>query len=49
MQRRGYSNVYNLIYKYVQAKLPKYGEIDLGDPKIRNTVSLRNLLSEKNF
>ena len=31
----GYSDVYNLIYEYVQAKLPKYGEIDLGDSRIR--------------
>ena len=42
----GYSDVYNLIYKYVQAKLPRYGEIDLGDPRIRSTDSLKNLLSE---
>ncbi len=42
----GYNDVYNLIYKYVQAKLPRYGEIDLGDPRIRNTNSLKNLLSE---
>ena len=42
----GYSDVYNLIYEYVQAKLPKYGEIDLGDPRIRSTDSLKILLSE---
>ena len=42
----GYNDVYNLIYKYVQAKLPRYGEIDLGDPRIRSTDSLINLLSE---
>ena len=42
----GYSDVYNLIYEYVQAKLPKYGEIDLGDPRIRSTGSLKNILSE---
>ena len=42
----GYSDVYNLIYDYVQAKLPKYGEIDLGDPRIRSTNSFKNLLSE---
>ena len=29
----GYNDVHNLIYGYVQAKLPKYGEIDLGDPE----------------
>ena len=42
----GYNDVYNLIYKYVQAKLPRYGEIDLGDPRIRSTDSLKNLFSE---
>ena len=42
----GYNDVYNLIYEYVQAKLPRYGEIDLGDPRIRSTDSLKNLLSE---
>ena len=42
----GYNDVYNLIYKYVQAKLPRYGEIDLGDLRIRSTDSLKNLLSE---
>ena len=42
----GYSDVYNLIYDYVQAKLPKYGEIDLGDPRIRSTNNLKHLLSE---
>ena len=31
---QGYSDVHDLIYKYVQAKLPNYGEIDLGDPRI---------------
>ena len=41
----GYNDVYNLIYEYVQAKLPRYGEIDLGDPRIRSTDSLKNLLS----
>ena len=42
----GYSEVHNLIYEYVQAKLPKYGEIDLGDPRIRSTDSLKHILSE---
>ena len=41
-----YSDVHNLIYRFVQAKLPKYGEIDLGDPRIRSTDTLRDLLSE---
>ena len=42
----GYNDVYNLIYKYVQAKLPRYGEIDLGDPRIRSTDRSKNLLHE---
>ena len=42
----GYNDVYNLIYEYVQTKLPRYGEIDLGDPRIRSTDSLKNVLSE---
>tara|TARA_B100000941_G_C27989671_1_gene295176 strand:- start:33 stop:479 length:447 start_codon:yes stop_codon:yes gene_type:complete len=42
----GYSDVFNLIYKYVQTKLPNYGEIDLGDPRIRSTKSLEYLVSE---
>ena len=41
-----YRDVYNLIYEYVQTKLPNYGEIDLGDPRIRSTDSSKNLLSE---
>ena len=42
----GYSDVYNLIYKYVQTKLPNYGKIDLGDPRIRSTKSLEHLVSK---
>ena len=41
-----YKDVYNLIYDYVQTKLPNYGELDLGDPRIRSTDSLEHLLSE---
>ena len=41
-----YSDVHNLIYKFVQAKLPKYGEIDLGDSRIRSTDRSKNLLHE---
>ena len=41
-----YSDVHNLIYRFVQAKLPKYGEIDLGDPRIRSTDGSKNLLHE---
>ena len=42
----GYLDVYNLIYKYVQTKLPNYGVIDLGDPRIRSTKSLKRIVSE---
>ena len=42
----GYSDIHDLIYGYVQAKLPNYGEIDLGDPRIRSTDSLSNLVRE---
>ena len=41
-----YSDVHNLIYGYVKSKLPSYGEIDLGDPRIRSENSLNNLVSE---
>ena len=42
----GYSDVHNLIYGYVKAKLPNFGKIDLGDPRIRSNDSLNNLISE---
>ncbi len=42
----GYSDVYDLIYGYVQDKFPNYGEIDLGDPRIRSTESLSDIASE---
>ena len=41
-----YSDVHNLIYKYVQTKLPNYGKIDLGDPRIRATKSLEHLVGK---
>ena len=41
-----YSDVHNLIYRFAQAKIPKYGEIDLGDPRIRSTDKSKNLLHE---
>ncbi len=39
-----YSDVHNLIYGYVQTKIPNYGKIDLGDPRIRSKKSLNNLV-----
>ena len=36
----GYKNVHDLIYSYVKEEIPSYGEIDLGDPRIRRSESL---------
>ena len=33
----GYTEVHDLIYSYVQEEIPSYGEIDLGDPRIRGS------------
>ena len=40
----GYTEVHNLIYRYVQEEIPSYGKIDLGDPRIRGSKSLSNLV-----
>ena len=40
----GYTEVHDLIYSYVQEEIPNYGEIDLGDPRIRGSESLSNLV-----
>ena len=40
----GYIEVHDLIYSYVQEEIPSYGEIDLGDPRIRGSESLSNLV-----
>ena len=40
----GYTEVHNLIYSYVQEEIPNYGEVDLGDPRIRGSESLSNLV-----
>ena len=39
----GYTEVHDLIYSYAQEEIPSYGEIDLGDPRIRGSESLSNL------
>ena len=39
----GYTEVHDLIYRYVQEEIPNYGKIDLGDPRIRGSESLSNL------
>ena len=40
----GYAGVHDLIYGHVQAELPGYGEVDLGDPRVRGTESLSDLV-----
>jgi len=42
----GYTEVHDLIYSYVQEEIPSYGEIDLGDPRIRGSESLSNLANK---
>ena len=43
-----YKEVHDLIYSYAQEEIPSYGEIDLGDPRIRGSESLSNL-AQKTF
>ena len=40
----GYADVHNLIYSYAQEEIPNYGEIDLGDSRIRGRESLSSLV-----
>ncbi len=40
----GYKEVHDLIYSYVQEEIPNYGEIDLGDPRVRGCESLNSLV-----
>ncbi len=40
----GYEQVHDLIYSHVQAELPNYGPIDLGDPRVRTADSLVTLI-----
>ena len=44
----GYTDVHDLIYSYLQNEIPSYGEIDLGDPRIRGSESLIHLV-QKSF
>lgn len=41
-----YRETHDLIYDHVQAELPGYGEVDLGDPRVRGTESLVALVRE---
>lgn len=40
----GYEDVHDLIYGHGQAELPGYGEVDLGDPRVRGADSLSDLV-----
>ena len=42
----GYKEVHDLIYSYVQEEIPNYGEIDLGDPRVRGSESLNSLVNK---
>ena len=42
----GYKEVHDLIYSYVQKEIPSYGDIDLGDPRIRRSKSLIDLANK---
>jgi SAM-dependent methyltransferase len=40
----GYAAAHDLIYAHVQAEVPGYGEIDLGDPRVRDADSLSDMV-----
>ena len=42
-----YSDIHNIIYKYVQQEYPNYGSIELGDIRVRNSMDLHNLALKK--
>ena len=43
---KGYLQIHNIIYQYVQKKLPNYGLLELGDPRIRSLKSLNKLIKK---
>ena len=43
---KGYPEIYNIIYKYVQKKIPNYGLLELGDPRVRSLKSLNKLIKK---
>ncbi len=42
----GYRQVHDLIYGWVQRDYPHYGQVDMGDPRVRNTAALASLAGE---
>ena len=42
----GYSEIHDLIYNLVRREQPNFGEIDLGDPRVRTGQALKQLAIE---
>ena len=42
----GYSDIHNIIYKFVQKIFPHYGLLELGDPRVRSLKTLNKLLKK---
>ena len=42
----GYSDIHNIIYKFVQKIFPNYGLLELGDPRVRSINTLNKLLKK---
>ncbi len=42
----GYSEIHNIIYKFVQNIFPNYGSSELGDPRIRSLKTLKKLIEK---
>jgi ubiquinone/menaquinone biosynthesis C-methylase UbiE len=42
----GYTEIHDIIYEYVQRKYPNYGVIELGDPRVRTSKGLQELVAE---
>ena len=42
----GYSDIHNIIYKFVQKIFPNYGLLELGDPRVRSLKTLNELIKK---
>ena len=42
----GYSDIHNIIYKFVQKIFPYYGSLELGDPRVRSLKTLNELIKK---
>ena len=42
----GYSDIHNIIYKFVQKIFPNYGLFELGDPRVRTLKTLNELIKK---